>query len=224
MFAQGTTVLSEGRTLDTSKQDRLYEQASAEHSGAVARLAHAYEADADKRAELRQEIHIALWRSFAGFDGRCSLRTWVYRVAHNTAATHIIKSKRARANGFVSLDDLEAEPANTPADADRQEALGRLMSLIQRLKPLDRQVISLYLEGEDAASIGEITGLSSGNVLNGVPPADLVLKLQRGAADGGERHVHLLFGLALPEFFRTKGSRLIRHGFLLVQTGGSIEP
>ena len=150
--------------MDTAKQDGLYEQASAEHSAAVARLARAYEADTDKRAELRQEIHIALWRSFAGFDGRCSLRTWVYRVAHNTAATHVIKSKRARANGFVSLDDLEAEPASASADADRQAALGRLMSLIQRLKPLDRQVISLYLEGEDGASIGEITGLSAGNV------------------------------------------------------------
>ena len=150
--------------MDASKQDGLYEQASAEHSPAIARLARAYEADADKRAELRQEIHIALWRSFAGFDGRCSLRTWVYRVAHNSAASHVIKSKRAKANGFVSLDDLEPEPANTAADADRQAALGRLLMLIQRLKPLDRQVISLYLEGEDAASIGEITGLSAGNV------------------------------------------------------------
>lgn len=150
--------------MDTSKQDGLYEQAAAEHGAAIARLARAYEADADKRAELRQEIHIALWRSFAGFDGRCSLRTWVYRVAHNTAATHVLKSKRVRANGFVSLDDLEAEPASAPADADRQAALGRLLGLIQRLKPLDRQVISLYLEGEDAASISEVTGFSSGNV------------------------------------------------------------
>lgn len=150
--------------MDTAKQDGLYEQASADHSAAVARLARAYEADADKRAELRQEIHIALWRSFAGFDGRCSLRTWVYRVAHNTAATHVIKSKRARANGFVSLDDLDAEPASAPVDGDRQATFSRLLQLIQRLKPLDRQVISLYLEGEGAASIGEITGLSSGNV------------------------------------------------------------
>jgi len=31
--------------LDTAKQDGLYDQASAEHSGAVARLARAYEAD-----------------------------------------------------------------------------------------------------------------------------------------------------------------------------------
>jgi RNA polymerase sigma-70 factor (ECF subfamily) len=43
-------------------------------------------------------------------------------------------------------------------------AFDRLLRMIQRLKPLDRQVISLYLEGEDAASISEVTGISSGNV------------------------------------------------------------
>ena len=36
--------------------------------------------------------------------------------------------------------------------------------LIQQLKPLDRQVIISYLEGMDAASIGEVTGISPGNV------------------------------------------------------------
>jgi RNA polymerase sigma-70 factor (ECF subfamily) len=36
--------------------------------------------------------------------------------------------------------------------------------LVQRLKPVDRQVIPLYLEGMDAGAIGEITSLSPGNV------------------------------------------------------------
>jgi RNA polymerase sigma-70 factor (ECF subfamily) len=48
--------------------------------------------------------------------------------------------------------------------ADRRINLERLSILIQQLKPLDRQVIISYLEDMDAASIGEITGLSSGNV------------------------------------------------------------
>jgi len=48
--------------------------------------------------------------------------------------------------------------------ADRGHALDRLLGLIQRLKPLDRHVILSYLEGLDAAEIGEITGLSAGNV------------------------------------------------------------
>jgi RNA polymerase sigma-70 factor (ECF subfamily) len=150
--------------LDTTTQDRLYEQAAAEFGGAVSRLASAYDADPDKRADLRQEIHLALWRSFAGFNGHCSMRTWVYRVAHNVAATHVLRSQRVRAQGLVSLDALEVEPAGATPDANRQLALDRLLAMIRRLKPLDRQVISLYLEGEDAAAIGEVTGLSSGNV------------------------------------------------------------
>ena len=48
--------------------------------------------------------------------------------------------------------------------ADQRINLSRLSALIQRLKPLDRQVIVSYLEGMDAASIGEITGLSPANV------------------------------------------------------------
>ena len=37
-------------------------------------------------------------------------------------------------------------------------------SWIEQLKPLDRQVMVAYLEGMDAASTAEITGLSSRNV------------------------------------------------------------
>jgi RNA polymerase sigma-70 factor, ECF subfamily len=46
---------------------------------------------------------------------------------------------------------------------DRQ-ALARLVALIHALAPVDRQVVLLYLEGLDAAAIGEITGFSPGAV------------------------------------------------------------
>jgi len=37
-------------------------------------------------------------------------------------------------------------------------------ALIQKLRPSDKQVMLLYLEGMDAAAIGDITGFSSSNV------------------------------------------------------------
>lgn len=40
----------------------------------------------------------------------------------------------------------------------------RLLQLIERLKPVDRQVILLYLEDLDAEAIGEVVGLSPENV------------------------------------------------------------
>ena len=73
-----------------SDQARLYSDVAEEFGGALERLARAYEGDSDRRRDLLQEIHVALWRSLARFDGRCSMRTWVYRVAHNVATSRVI--------------------------------------------------------------------------------------------------------------------------------------
>jgi RNA polymerase sigma-70 factor (ECF subfamily) len=56
-------------------QDRLFEQVMSSYGGALERLARAYEADRDVIRDLLQEIYVALWRSLARFDNRCSLRT-----------------------------------------------------------------------------------------------------------------------------------------------------
>ncbi|HVZ30654.1 MAG TPA: sigma-70 family RNA polymerase sigma factor [Asticcacaulis sp.] len=150
---------------DTSEQDQRYSAAAAEFGPALERLARGYEANADKRRDLVQDIHFALWRSLAAFDGRCSLRTWIYRVAHNTATTHILKERRQRANGWIGLD--EDWPSDGPGLEDtvhEQQALARLTALIQRLHPQDRQIMLLYLENVDASGIADITGLKAPNV------------------------------------------------------------
>ena len=147
-------------------QDDLYAEAIAGFGAALERLARSYETDSEKRRDLLQEIHLAMWRSFEHFQGQCSLRTWVYQVAHNIGATHVVRDRRSKARTFVSIDDIASlpEPGESGAALDRRATLDRIYALIRLLKPLDREVILLYLEGLDAASIGEITGLSPGNV------------------------------------------------------------
>ena len=153
----------EGRA---SRQARQYAEAAEAFGPALERLAGAYEPDPDRRQDLLQEIHVAIWRSLARFDGRCSLRTWIYRVAHNTAISIALRP-RAGAPTILGLDDGTDPVAETGSEEqalDRRRSLERLHDLIGQLKPLDRQVILLYLEQLDAASIGEITGLSAVNV------------------------------------------------------------
>jgi RNA polymerase sigma-70 factor (ECF subfamily) len=146
-------------------QDSLYEQAAEDYGSSLDRLARAYELDPEARRDLLQEIHLQLWRSFAYFDQRCSLRTWVYRVAHNVATGHVIRQRRIR-DRLVSIENIETVPASDQVEfvAGQAEALERLSALIQRLKPLDRQIIVSYLEGMDGNSMSEITGLSPANV------------------------------------------------------------
>jgi len=144
-------------------QDNLYRDAAEEYGAALERLARAYEADLEKRRDLLQEIHFQLWRSFQQFDARCSVRTWVYRVAHNVAASHVIRERR-NFTSLVSLEELDELPSKGGPGVEDRMNLERLANLIQKLKPLDRQVIVSYLEDMDAAAIGEITGLSPASV------------------------------------------------------------
>jgi len=150
--------------MTSANQDESYRLAVSEHGAALGRLVRAYEADPELRRDLLQDIHIGLWRSFAGFKGQCSMRTWVYRVAHNIAASHVTRRMRMRKQ--VSLDMLEELPdgENLEVSTGEKQKLEALMAMIQTLGPPDRQVILLYLEDLDAAAISEIVGLKPGAV------------------------------------------------------------
>jgi RNA polymerase sigma-70 factor, ECF subfamily len=151
--------------------DELYRKVAAEYGAALERLARAYEADPDRRRDLCQDIHFQLWRSFQLYDAKCSVRTWVYRVAHNTAASHVMRERKVFSS-LVTLDEVESIPdkADREAAADQRINLERLSALVRKLKPLDRQIIVSYLEDLDAASIAEITGLS---------PAAVAMRIHR---------------------------------------------
>ena len=156
---------TESSSTGRANQDNLYTGAVGQYGSSIQRLARAYEVDEDKRRDLIQEIHFQLWRSFGRFDSRCSLRTWTYRVAHHVATSHVLRERRTFSR-LVSLEKMETLPDKNEAyfATDKQRNLEQLSALIQRLKPIDRQVIVSYLEDLDAVSIGEITGLSPANV------------------------------------------------------------
>ena len=169
-------------------RDALYQQAAGEYGAALERFARSYEADPDSRRDLLQEVHLALWRSLEAFRGQCSLRTWVYRVAHNVSVTHVVKRRRANAPALVRLEDLDdlAGSGDAAAAYARQDLLERLHALVAQLQPLDREVVLLYLEGVDAAAIGEITGISARNVATKVHRIKKILaeRFREGGRDG----------------------------------------
>jgi len=167
---------SETISTGAASQDDLYKDAAHKFGSSLERLARAYEADPEKRRDLSQDIHFQLWRSFRRYDARCSLRTWVYRVAHHVAASHVLRERKIFSN-LVTLEELEMIPDKDQGQfaVDHRRNLDRLSALIRQLKPLDRQVIISYLEDMDAVTIGEITGLSPGNVAMRIHPVKNIL-------------------------------------------------
>jgi RNA polymerase sigma-70 factor (ECF subfamily) len=163
-------------------QEELYQQAIRSFGLQLSRFMSGYEQAPGLREELQQELLLAIWQSLAGFRGDCSLRTWVYRVAHNIGARHVGLNLRQADRQCLELDAAELL-ADEHADIDRVDRkidLARVLALVHRLRPLDREVMLLYLEDLDASAIGEVTGLSARNVATKIHRIKVLLATQLG--------------------------------------------
>jgi RNA polymerase sigma-70 factor (ECF subfamily) len=136
-----------------------------EHRAILYKVAYGYCRDREGRQDLVQEMTIQLWRSFPRYDGRVRFSTWAFRVAMNTAISHL-RSERRRDAGKVALDEtLAAELAQVePWFEEEGDNLRVLRTLVEGMDALNRALLLLYLDGHSAAEIGEIVGISPANV------------------------------------------------------------
>jgi len=133
---------------------------------ALRRLVSAYVVNPADREDLLQEIAAGIWKSLPGFRGDSSERTWVYRIAHNIAirTSYQARTRSVREPGLeTSFDHPSGERSAEDAllVGERQRAL---MDGIRELTVVDRQIVTLHLEGLSAAEIEEVTGVSAGAI------------------------------------------------------------
>ncbi|MEI8412917.1 MULTISPECIES: RNA polymerase subunit sigma-70 [unclassified Kribbella] len=76
-------------------------------------LAHCYRmlASVDEAEDLVQETYLRAWRAYATFEGRSSVRVWLYRIATNACLTALEqRGRRALPSGIGGpSDDLAAD-------------------------------------------------------------------------------------------------------------------
>jgi len=152
--------------MDETQRNTLFQRILDEYAGAVHRLCGGYERNEAQRHELEQEVLLNLWRALPRFRGDASLRTWMYRVAHNTASRHVSRAVRSpKTTTNETRIHREAAPNAGPEEAMAQaDDRALLQDCIGRLKTLDREIILLYLEDLPQPEIAEVTGLSQANV------------------------------------------------------------
>jgi len=141
-----------------------------EHAGILHKIAGAYSRNAEDRRDLLQDMHVQLWRAFPRYDAERKFSTWMYRIALNVAISNLRRTgSRERltrpleesgpdSKGGVDLIDARTE---LPESDDRVGALHRF---IEKLDPLNRAILILYLEEQSHREIADVVGISESNV------------------------------------------------------------
>jgi RNA polymerase sigma-70 factor (ECF subfamily) len=164
----------------------------------------------DDAEDLVQEVYLRAWRSYGGFQGRSSLRTWLYQIATNTCLSALQqRARRPLPSGLGSPAEysggppVTAEPevmwlqpipdalvsagsADPAAVVVSRESLRlALIASFQYLPPRQRAVLILReVLGFPAAEVAEMLGTSTAAVKSALQRARARLHEEAPAADG----------------------------------------
>ncbi len=118
MALSGASRLAEKKNLELAMEQALVEQCSRRDLEGFSRIVDAYQArllgfvrrmvrNEEEALDVTQEVFIKAFRNLERFDGRSSVRTWLFRIAHNLCIDRARKSGRR----FVetSLEPMNAE-------------------------------------------------------------------------------------------------------------------
>jgi len=145
--------------------------------------------------DLVQETMLRAWRRLGAFEGRSSLRRWLYRIATNACLNALEREPRvvlfptggeAEPPAIASVDWLEPYPDSLlpdPAHADPQARLDlreslalALLAAIQHLPPRQRAMFLLFeVLGWSASEIAELLETSDASVNSGLQRARATL-------------------------------------------------
>jgi RNA polymerase sigma-70 factor, ECF subfamily len=128
-----------------------------DYAGPIRRLCGVYAVASADREDLFQEIFLAVWRALPNYRGDASVRTWLYRIAHNVALSWQTRDRRRQSREMPLDGDVRAAEQMHL----RRVALNRA---IAQMSPVDRTLTLLWLEGLSGVEIEAVTGVRSPTV------------------------------------------------------------
>ncbi|MDA8621757.1 RNA polymerase sigma factor [Psychrosphaera sp.] len=146
-----------------SDYQQNFETIIAKYRLSLFKVASTFESDPVLRLDLLQDMFVAVWQALASFQEQSALHTFVYKVAYNQALNHVAKqSKHQRFDELT--DNIECKTSDIESNVSALESLSYLTSKIGQLPILQRQLVTLSLEGISYKDMAEISGLSVTNV------------------------------------------------------------
>jgi len=149
--------------VDVTEQQQRFTEWTRNHSAILYRAVNGFASGAD-RSDLLQEILLAVWKAIPAFRGQAKPTTYLYRVCHN-AALLWLRTERNYRRRIEKFSEQSLYSASDPeVDSLPDERLAQLYVAIRQLKPVDRSLILMSLDGLSYREMAEVLGLSESNV------------------------------------------------------------
>lgn len=131
----------------------------------IRKICRVYADGPEARRDLYQDILVELWRSLRSFNGDSKQSTWLYRVALNTALNHA-RSRDIRSHRSVDTDasTWESNQLYPDTQLEKKDRLDALYQAIDRLDPIDKALVTLYLEEVSYAEMARVLGITENHV------------------------------------------------------------
>jgi len=140
--------------------EKQFEETLNQYDAAISRVVSSYEMIKALQEELYQEISVALWKALAKFDHKSSLKTYVLSIAHKRAISHV--AKYAREPRSTELNELEIPGSDCLIDQlANNQRMNKLLFALRQLPMVERQLVTLALEGVTYKDIAEILGITT---------------------------------------------------------------
>ena len=138
--------------------EREFTQLVQEQKSTIYTVCYMFARDKDEAADLFQDVLINLWKGIGKFRNDSEISTWVYRVSLNTCISADRKKRKMPTTRLDMTIDLFDDD-----DTDSRQ-IQVLRQRIQRLQPLDRAIVLLWLESLSYQEIADIVGLTPKNI------------------------------------------------------------
>jgi RNA polymerase sigma-70 factor (ECF subfamily) len=108
--------------------------------------------------DILQEVFINTYRNLNDFDPRMKFSSWIYRIAHNQAISHLRKASIRPVVSFDSDDaDRLAGEFNIAKEIDGEMERERINQVLERMDQKYREVLVLrFLDGKEYLEIADI--------------------------------------------------------------------
>jgi RNA polymerase sigma-70 factor (ECF subfamily) len=109
--------------------------------------------------DATQQVFLVVMKKVAGFDGRASVKAWLFGICRRVAADHRARASTQREVSSAQLPDEPVAPGQHAA-FERRQARAWLQRLVDGLNEDRRDVFVLYeLEGCTMPEVAEMLGI-----------------------------------------------------------------